>query len=166
MAAVPGKFVAAQGRPEQIIQSRIANFREIGTAYKHITDELKSRRPDLPRIQESAQLIENRGADMLLWFPPGSEPPPEPSKSWLDTILGWFCSEDSLSLPGEAKSHAKRAIWAQRAKFEQAHDKFNTAADRMLRAAEGGQPAAISAQFRRLGETCKGCHDVYREKVD
>jgi cytochrome c556 len=156
----------AQTGADQLIQSRIANFREMGTAYKYIGDEMTRRQPHLFKIQESAQLIKNRGADMLHWFPHGSEPPPQARSSWLDTILGWFSTEDSFTLATGAKSHAKRTVWTERQKFEEANSKFQAQADRMWQAAQTGQATAISAQFKRLGETCKGCHDVYREKLD
>jgi cytochrome c556 len=121
MAIDPAKVPAAQEQADQIIQSRIADFREIGTAYKDIADELKSPRPNVLRMQESAALIKRRGADMLSWFPPGSEPPAP--KSWVDKVLGWFSSNSSFTLPSEAKSHAKPAVWSQRTEFEQAHEK-------------------------------------------
>jgi Cytochrome C' len=159
-------IASAQDQFEQIIRSRIANYNEIGAAYKRIGDELKLGRADLQRIQESAQLIKNRGADMLHWFPPGSEPPPEPPKSWLDTILGWFSSKANPQIPDDEDSHAKLAVWTQRPKFEELHGQFQTEADRMSQVAQGGQTVAISAQFKKLGETCKSCHDIYREKVD
>jgi cytochrome c556 len=159
-------IASAQDQVEKIIRDRIAHYNEIGAAYKRIGDELKSGRPDVPRIQESAQLIKNRGADMLHWFPPGSEPPPEPPKSWLDTILGWFSSKANPQIPDDEESHAKLAVWMQRPRFEELHGQFETEADRMWQIAQGGQAVAISAQLRRLGETCKSCHDIYREKLD
>jgi cytochrome c556 len=151
---------------EQIIQKRIASFREIGTAYKHIGDELKSRQRDLPRIQESAQLINDRGADMLRWFSTGSEPPPRVPKSWLDSMFGLFSSKDNLGFSMELDSHAKLAVWTQRSKFEEAHRTFKSEAERMWKVAQSRQVPEISTQFRRLGEACKACHDVYREKLD
>jgi cytochrome c556 len=159
-------LVSGQPSADQIIQNRIANFREIGTADKIIRDELNSTQPNPQRIRQSAQLISNRGADMLHWFPPGSEPEAQASKSWLDTILGWFSSDDSLPLVGETKSHAKHSIWAQRQAFEQAYSKFKAEADRMSLDAQKGQPSSMAAQHAALGKTCKGCHDVYREKLN
>jgi cytochrome c556 len=165
--AVGGETLArAQSQAGDIAQTRIAHFREIGTAYKQIGDELKSRTPDLPRIEQSAKVIKNLGADILNWFPPNSEPAVEAPQSWLDKIVGWFSSSDSYSFFSETRSHAKHAIWTDRALFEQAHTKFTTEADRMWQAARSGQVAATSAEFKRLGGTCKGCHDDFREKID
>jgi cytochrome c556 len=159
--------IAGTSEPgEQIIQDRIAKLREIGAAYKHIADELKLGRPDVRKIKESSQLIKDRGAEMLFWFPPGSEPPSQAPKSWLDTILGLFSTTDSTALLGEVKSHAKPAIWVRRAQFEQAHHKFESEAERMWQVTQRGLVPEMSLQVRRLGETCKSCHDVYREKLD
>jgi cytochrome c556 len=165
MALGAGSFVVAQEHAEQIIQDRVANFREIGAAYKHIGDEVQSSSPDMRKIKDSAQLIKNRGADIVHWFPPGSEPLAEPPENWLDRFIGWFSSDGSM-LPSEIKSHAKRAVWTERAQFEQAHGKFMTEANRMWQIVNDGQPTEIHTQFKRLGQACKGCHDVYREKLD
>ena len=168
LGIVMATIASAQDQFEKIIRDRIANYREMGAAYKHIGDELKLGRPDFRLIQQSAQLIQNRGADMLHWFPPGSEPPPEAPGSWLDTILGWFSSRFNPEIPTDADSHshAKLVVWTQRPKFEELHGRFETEAGRMWQVAQGGQIVAIAAQFRKLGETCKGCHDLYRDKVD
>jgi Cytochrome C' len=151
---------------ERVIEDRVAKFREIGAAEKHIKDEVASKTPDLNKIRESARLIRSDGADILQWFPPGSQPPPEPPRSWLDTILGWFSSANNVALVDQAKSHAKPLIWTEQAKFQQLHARFSVEADRMWRLAEHGNVVEISAQNRRLGERCKACHDMFREKLD
>jgi cytochrome c556 len=160
-----GGIAFADEPADKLIQDRVAKFREIGTADKHIRDELKSSKPDMTTIRSSADVIKNYGADMLHWFPAGSEPPPDPPKSWLDTILGWFSSGDLAVLPGEMKSHAKPVIWAQWSRFKEAHDKFMPEANRMAEVADHGDAAAVSSQYRKLGESCKACHDAFREKL-
>jgi len=39
---------------------------------------------------------------------------------------------------------------------------FGTAANEMAKVAATGDAAAIKAQFGKLGESCKGCHDKFR----
>ena len=39
---------------------------------------------------------------------------------------------------------------------------FNEAANEMAKVAASGDQAAIKAQFGKLGESCKGCHDKFR----
>ncbi|MBK6553586.1 MAG: cytochrome c [Rhodocyclaceae bacterium] len=41
---------------------------------------------------------------------------------------------------------------------------FNDAANEMARVAATGDAAAVKAQFGKLGETCKACHDKYRKE--
>jgi cytochrome c556 len=164
--AITAGSSSAQDQGDQVIQNRIASFREIGTAYKHIGDELKKRTPDSLRIQESAQVIKHRGTTMLSWFPPRSEPRTQAPTTLLDRILGWFSSNEGVSLPDEDKSHAKPVIWTQRREFEEDHSKFMAEADRMQQVAEGGELAAISGQFKKLGQTCESCHERFRERLD
>ncbi|HWK49429.1 MAG TPA: cytochrome c [Steroidobacter sp.] len=41
---------------------------------------------------------------------------------------------------------------------------FNAAANELARAAAGGDPAAIKTQFGKLSETCKSCHNSFRQR--
>jgi len=148
--------------PNEVIKNRISNFREIGTAFKGIRDELRSKQPYLPSIQESAGQIESLGAEIPSWFPPGTGPVAAPEKGIIDTILGWFSAADAAS--AEGKTRAKPAVWAERAAFERAQQKFHAEAQKMNEAALSGNKAAVAAQFKVLGETCKNCHQTFREK--
>ena len=133
-------LVQAQGIPaSEVIKNRIANFREIGTAFKGIGDELKAKEPYIPTIQENTQHIESLGSEVLSWFPPGTGPTPEPEKGIIDTILGWF-SSDAESKEEEGKT--------------------------MNEVAKAGDKTAIAAQFKALGGTCKTCHDTFREEEE
>ncbi|MBA3034153.1 MAG: cytochrome c [Gammaproteobacteria bacterium] len=40
---------------------------------------------------------------------------------------------------------------------------FGAAANEMAKVAAGGDAAAVKAQFGKLGEACKGCHDKFRK---
>ena len=39
---------------------------------------------------------------------------------------------------------------------------YGAAANEMAKVAAGGDAAAVKAQFGKLGESCKGCHDDFR----
>lgn len=159
-------LAGAQGLPpSEIIKNRIANFREIGTAFKGIGDELKAKEPYIPTIQESAQHIESLGAEILSWFPPGSGPTPEPEKGIIDSILAWF-SSDEPAKNKEGKTKAKPAVWTQRATFEGNYRKFYAEAKKMNEVAQSGDKVAAAAQFKALGATCKTCHDTFREEIE
>jgi cytochrome c556 len=149
-----------------IIESRIASYREIGTAHKRIGDELKSRRPDLQQIEAASQLIHDKGAAMLRWFPPGSQPPAERSGGWLDRLFGWFSSDEDLPTELAFDSHARPEIWSQPAQFSEAVAKFQAAADAMRATAKSRQVDVIADRYRKLGATCKACHDVYRTELE
>jgi cytochrome c556 len=154
----------AQDLPRsEVIKNRIANFREIGTAFKGIRDELKSKEPYLPSIQESARQIESLGAEIPMWFPAGTGPVAEPDKGLIDTVLGWFSSDDATKNDGKTK--AKPVVWTQWTRFQRAHQKFLAEALKMNAAAQSGDKAAVAAQFKVVGGACKNCHDTFREKV-
>lgn len=169
--AAAGVFCSSGGRLDaqdlpasEVIKNRIANFREIGTAYKGITDELKKKDPYIPGIQESAQQVESLGSEILTWFPAGSGPTEEPEMGIIDAILSWFSSDDAAA--EEGKTNAKPAVWTQRAAFEQSYRKFQAAAKKMHEVARSGDKAAVAVQAKALGDTCKGCHDTFREEID
>ena len=41
---------------------------------------------------------------------------------------------------------------------------FNKEANELARVAATGDAAALKAQFGKVGETCKGCHDKFRQE--
>jgi cytochrome c556 len=41
---------------------------------------------------------------------------------------------------------------------------FGAAANEMAKVAAGGDAAAVKAQFGKLGESCKACHDKFRKE--
>ena len=65
---------------------------------------------------------------------------------------------------GETK--AKEEIWSKRPEFEKAADDARKAAAAFDAAVKGGDAEKISAAYKDLGETCKGCHKEFRQKDD
>ncbi len=59
---------------------------------------------------------------------------------------------------------AKPEIWAKPEEFKQAVTAFQAETEALVKAAEGGDMGAFGAQFRKVGGTCKGCHDSFRQK--
>jgi cytochrome c556 len=134
-----GALLAAENAPAgDVIKDRVANFRKIGKAFKHIRDELKGQNPSLATIQESATQIESLGSQIVTWFPPGTDQ--------------------------GGKTRAKPEVWTDRDRFEQAQKKMAGEAQKMNQLARAGSKDAIAAQYRVLGETCKNCHDTFRGK--
>lgn len=63
-------------------------------------------------------------------------------------------------------TRAKDEVWSNRAEFEKRANtvKLRTAA--FAKAVKGGNPQAIAAGFKQLGEGCKSCHDDFRKKEE
>lgn len=134
-AAVATPLLAA---PADAIRSRIANYRELGSAFKAVNDGLRGGEVQTVLIAQSARQIRNASRGQYEWFPAGSGP------------------------QGGAKTRAKSEIWTQPAKFKVAQDAFAKAADDFQRAVTSKNVAAIRIGAQKLGTTCKGCHDSFR----
>lgn len=75
-----------------------------------------------------------------------------------------------LYLPGTDKgtgfhpTHVKPELFTDKEGVGKVGKAFNEAANEMAKVAATGDAAAVKAQFGKLGESCKGCHEKYREK--
>lgn len=127
--------------PADQIRARITGYRELGAAFKNVNDGLRG---DVQTvlIQQSAREIRNASRAQYGWFPAGTGP------------------------QAGVKTAAKPEIWSRSAQFKAAQDAFAQQADTFQRAAAGGNAAAIRAEARKLGATCKGCHDTFRVPND
>lgn len=63
---------------------------------------------------------------------------------------------------GETK--AKPEIWAESAKFKDYADKMQTEMSKLAVAAKTGNLDSIKAAAGPVGDSCKTCHDAYRNK--
>lgn len=66
--------------------------------------------------------------------------------------------------PGTEGGKAKPEIWKEQAKFKELGDKLQADTEKLAAAAKGGNLDAIKAQVAATGETCKACHDAYRNR--
>ncbi len=135
IVAVAAPLLAA---PADAVRARIAGLRELGGAMKGINDALRSSEPQTAMIQQNASKIANSARNMPRWFPANSAPRPG-----LET---W----------------AKPEIWSKPAEFRAAMNAFTTQAAVVQRVSMGTDTDAIKAEVRKLGGTCKGCHDQFR----
>jgi cytochrome c556 len=119
---------------------RHEHFEQIGDAFKDLTDELKHDTPDVATLRSSAGKIATLAPQVRTWFPPGSGP------------------QDGK------KTHALAAAWTKPAELQQAAQKLVDASAQMRTAADSGDVNAVRAQVKPLGDSCKGCHDKFREK--
>ena len=63
-------------------------------------------------------------------------------------------------------SNSLPLIWEEPDEFATAIANLVSATDKLVQAAEGGDPAEIGAAFREVGGSCKGCHDTFRKPND
>ena len=61
-------------------------------------------------------------------------------------------------------SEALSAIWTQWSEFQAKAARLEQESQRLTQAAGGGDPKAIAAQYRTMGQTCIACHEVFRAK--
>lgn len=128
--------------PQPIIEGRQSALRDIGAAFKGITDELKKAAPSLPSIRQHARQIDDLARYQYRWFPAGTGP------------------------ESDVETAARPQIWKQPAEFKAAQAAFGEHVAKLAKVAEGSDLTAIKAQWQVLGKTCKGCHDKFREEDD
>jgi cytochrome c556 len=122
------------------VKSRIANYRQLGAAYKNVNDELKSGSPQMIVVRMSAKAMRGAAQQQYGWFPQGSGP------------------------AAGVKTRAKPAIWTQASAFKTAQDNFATQAEAFARAAQGNNVDQIRAAAKQLGRACAACHRQFREE--
>jgi cytochrome c556 len=139
-ALVLGTAVVAQAAtPLETVEARKANFKKIGGAMKASGDTFKSGSPDIAVLKANAAIIASFGDKVPTWFPAGTA-------------------------VGVGKSEAKPNIWTDKAGFAKAAADFAAAAKGYKAAADSGDLAAAGAALGKLGGTCKGCHETFRQK--
>lgn len=66
--------------------------------------------------------------------------------------------------PGTEGGKAKPEIWKEQAKFKELSDRLMAETDKLLVATKTGNLDALKTAMGSLGETCKACHDSFRNK--
>lgn len=138
-----GQLMAASTDPavvQKIVDARVAHYKEIGKAAKGIKDELGESRPNLSSVRANANVIEALAKQIPTWFPNGSGP------------------------QAGVKTEALPAIWQETPLFKQRAAGLAGAAHQISAAAASGNLDATKAGASHLGDSCKACHDTFREK--
>lgn len=125
----------------------LIKFRQSGYTFMawnmgRIKAQLANPTPDMKQIEQAANVIAataNSGMGAL--FAPGTEK----GKGWEPT-------------------HAKPALFKEKAEVGKLAGNFKTAADELQMAAASGDAASVKTAFGKVGESCKACHDKFREK--
>lgn len=74
------------------------------------------------------------------------------------TTIGTLFPEDSQA----GDTHAKPAIWTDSVDFQMKYSAALAAANALLVAAQAGDDAAFKGGFKAMGDSCGGCHMLYR----
>jgi len=131
--------VAHAASPEESVDARKKNFKDIAGAMKASANSFKTGTPDAALIKANAAIIAGYADKVPTWFPAGTA-------------------------VGVGKSEAKPVIWTDKAGFAKAAGDFSVAAKAYKATADKGDLAATAKALGTLGGTCKGCHDTFRQK--
>jgi len=118
--------------------ARHENFEKLGKTFKGLNDELKKPDPDKAVIAAATKTMASLATALPTWFPRGS------------------------GVQARPMSEAKAEIWTDAAGFTAASSAMQVQVSKLNQAALSGDIAAVKAQIRPTGGTCKGCHDKYR----
>lgn len=133
-----GALYAAGPDAKTAISTRQANFKKMGGAMKTIKDQLGGGSPSKDAIVAAAKTIATTARVQPQLFPAGS------------------------GASAGVKTDALATIWTQRATFDTQGKALVTEADKLLKVAQGGDFAAIRAQYGAVGKTCGACHKQFR----
>jgi len=128
--------------PVPVIEGRQSALRDIGAAFKGITDEFRKPHPSLPAIRQYSKQIDDLVKQQKFWFPPGTGP------------------------ETEIEMKAKAEIWKRPAEFRAGQAALSEQAAKLAQLAAGEDLGAIRSQWQTLGKVCKGCHEKFREEDD
>lgn len=140
-AALPGQALAQQApfaRLNDAVKYRQAAFQVMGTHVQRLGAMAKGAVPfDKANAESNAAIVELLARQLGGAFPPGSDMAP---------------------------SKAKPEVWQEAPQFKTHQDQLQSASGKLAGAARVGDLAAFKAAFSALSQTCKACHDGYRNR--
>jgi cytochrome c556 len=122
------------------IKERQDFYKDIGKSMKGLMEELKKSDPSVAEIKKLTAAIDAAAPKVPSLFPAGTGP------------------------EAGVKTGAKAEIWQKPDQFQKVAANFATAAHGLNTAAQSGDVAAIKTAAQTLGESCKACHQDFREK--
>lgn len=134
-------FAQQAPKPEQVIKWRQSVYQVLGWNSNRIKANVEGQfnREEVVRAANSTAAIASSGLGSL--YGPGTEQ----GKGWHDTA-------------------AKPEIFKDGKKVGDLAANFIREANELAKVAVNGDQAAVKAQFGKLGQTCKSCHDDYKVK--
>jgi cytochrome c556 len=127
-------------RPEALIKWRQSAFQVIGWNSTRLKTALAGKY-DSHEVRSAARslaAVANSGLASL--FPPGTAD----GKGWRETS-------------------ARDEVFSDAQKFRALTDEFAREADALVQLAAGSDTQAVNAQFLKVAQTCKSCHNQFRD---
>lgn len=124
------------------VKTRIAGYRALGANFKAVNDSLRGGNATQVQMQALSIKIYGAAKAQYSWYPRGSGP------------------------KAGIKTAAKSEIWTKAAAFRTAQDIFAKQAKAFQNAALKNDIEAWKTASRKLGASCKGCHDTFRMESD
>lgn len=124
-------------RPGQPVKTRQTAFKEILKAFEPMGKMLRSDRYDANQFIQLAEQLQARQEAPWAHFGPDTQYPP---------------------------TKAKAAVWEQPQRFEEEKQAFLAASEALLAATQTRQEAVVKKAYDRTYETCKSCHQTFKEK--
>jgi len=139
-AATTAVPAAAQfAKPEDAIKYRQSSFFVLGQHFSRIGAMANGKVPfDAKVAQENAELVATLAKLPAAGFGPGTDK--------------------------GADTKAKPEVWTEQAKFKEHADKLLTETTKLAAAAKTGDVAQLKAAFGPAAQTCKACHDAFKNK--
>ena len=141
-ALLAGTAAQAQSapRPEALIKWRQSAFQVIAWNSGRIKSAL-SGAYDSHEVQSAANAIASlANAGLASLFAPGTAD----GKGWRETT-------------------ARDEVFSDASKFRALSEEFAREANTLARLAAGADPKAVNEQFLKVAQTCKACHEKYRQ---
>ncbi|MBG6075713.1 cytochrome c [Polaromonas sp. CG_9.11] len=132
--------VAAQfAKPEDAVKYRQSALSVMGTHFGRLGAMANGKVPfDAKVAEENAHLVAVMARLPWVGFGPGTDKDP--------------------------RSKAMSEVWTEQAKFKIAGDKMVAEADKLAAATKTGNLDALKTSFAATADTCKSCHDTFRNK--
>jgi cytochrome c556 len=141
LAFTAGHPVCAQSmfaRPADAIKYRQGLFQVMGAHSQHIGSMLKNERPyDKAMAENDAALIDMMARQLETAFPPGSDMAP---------------------------SKGKPDIWQDPANFKKKLDELKLTSQKLSAASKSGDIQLLRAAFSATAQSCKSCHEDFRNR--
>lgn len=139
LIALSAPASAQFAKPEDAIHYRQGALTVMGTHFGRLGEMVKGKVPfDAKAAQDNAAIV----AEMAR--------------------LPWAAFGPGTNKGGNTK--AKPAIWTENAKFKEGSEKLIAETDKLVTASKTGNLDALKTSFAATADTCKSCHDAFKNK--